>query len=77
MTESGHCPTGRRGNTCVLEGCVRVSAFQHGGRDYLRRPPGCAARMDASPNLRVVVFESANPDFYLAHFGLTGKRATS
>src|SRR5229473_3716655 len=31
------------------------------------------ARMDASPNLRVVVFESANPDFYLAHFELTGK----
>jgi enoyl-CoA hydratase/carnithine racemase len=30
-------------------------------------------RMDASPNLRVVVFESANPDFYLAHFDLTGK----
>src|SRR3954466_6497288 len=30
------------------------------------------ARMDASPNLRVVVFESANPEFYLAHFDLTG-----
>src|ERR1700757_3398005 len=29
------------------------------------------ARMDASPNLRVVVFESANPDFYLAHFDLS------
>ena len=28
------------------------------------------ARMDASPNLRVVVFESSNPDFYLAHFDL-------
>src|SRR5229473_2567998 len=26
------------------------------------------ARMDASQSLRVVVFESANPDFYLAHF---------
>src|SRR5882757_10184143 len=26
------------------------------------------ARMDTSPSLRVVVFESANPDFYLAHF---------
>src|SRR5712664_197174 len=26
------------------------------------------ARMDASPSLLVVVFESANPDFYLAHF---------
>src|ERR1700747_2835015 len=31
------------------------------------------ARMDASPSLRVVVFESAYPDFYLAHFDLTGK----
>jgi enoyl-CoA hydratase/carnithine racemase len=30
-------------------------------------------RMDASPRLRVVVFESANPEFYLAHFDLTGK----
>src|SRR5712664_3268809 len=31
------------------------------------------ARMDTSPSLRVVVFESANPGFYLAHFDLTGK----
>src|SRR6476659_2663922 len=31
------------------------------------------ARMDASPSLRVVVFESANPEVYLAHFDLTGK----
>src|SRR5947209_14529335 len=31
------------------------------------------ARMGASPSLQVVVFESANPDFYLAHFDLTGK----
>jgi enoyl-CoA hydratase/carnithine racemase len=31
------------------------------------------ARMDASPGVRVVVFESANPEFYLAHFDLTGK----
>src|SRR3984885_9361659 len=31
------------------------------------------ARMDATPSLRVVVFESANPDFFLAHFDLTGK----
>ena len=29
------------------------------------------ARMDANPSLRVVVFESANPEFYLAHFDLT------
>src|SRR6202166_3585731 len=31
------------------------------------------ARIDASQTLRVVVFESAIPDFYLAHFDLTGK----
>ncbi|PYR24523.1 MAG: enoyl-CoA hydratase [Acidobacteria bacterium] len=30
-------------------------------------------RMDNSQSLRVVVFESAIPDFYLAHFDLTGK----
>lgn len=30
-------------------------------------------RMDTSQSLRVVIFESANPDFYLAHFDLTGK----
>jgi enoyl-CoA hydratase/carnithine racemase len=30
-------------------------------------------RMNASQSLRVVVFERANPDFYLAHFDLTGK----
>ncbi|MGW1887933.1 enoyl-CoA hydratase/isomerase family protein [Streptomyces sp. NPDC001970] len=31
------------------------------------------ARMDASPDLRVVVFESAIPDFYLAHFDMSGR----
>jgi enoyl-CoA hydratase/carnithine racemase len=31
------------------------------------------ARMDTSPGLRVVVFESAIPEFYLSHFDLTGK----
>jgi enoyl-CoA hydratase/carnithine racemase len=31
------------------------------------------ARMDVDPSLRVVVFESANRDFYLSHFDLTGK----
>ena len=30
------------------------------------------ARIDASPSLRVVVFESANPEFHPAHFDLTG-----
>lgn len=34
---------------------------------------GLLARMDASTSLRVVVFESANPEFFLAHFDLTGK----
>ena len=31
------------------------------------------ALMDASPSLRVIVFESASPEFFLAHFDLTGK----
>src|ERR1700746_2107562 len=31
------------------------------------------ARMDASPSLRVIVFESENPEFYLAPFALTAK----
>src|SRR5712672_3267154 len=30
-------------------------------------------RMDTSQSLRVVIFESASPDFYLAHFDLNGK----
>src|SRR6476660_6863467 len=34
---------------------------------------GLLTRMDSNPDLRVVVFESANPEFYLAHFDLTGK----
>src|ERR1700745_3326880 len=34
---------------------------------------GLLARMGASPSLCVVVFESANPEFYLSHFDLTGK----
>jgi enoyl-CoA hydratase/carnithine racemase len=34
------------------------------------------ARMDASPSLRVVVFESANPEFFLAHFDLAGNTGT-
>ena len=31
------------------------------------------ARLDASASVRVVVFESAIPEFYLSHFDLTGK----
>jgi enoyl-CoA hydratase/carnithine racemase len=31
------------------------------------------ARMDVGPSPRVVVFESAIPEFYLSHFDLTGK----
>src|ERR1700723_4541636 len=30
-------------------------------------------RMETSESLRVIVFESALPDFYLSHFDLTGK----
>jgi len=31
------------------------------------------ARINVDPSLRVLVFESANPDFYLSHFDLTGR----
>jgi len=31
------------------------------------------SRINVDPSLRVLVFESANPDFYLSHFDLTGK----
>jgi enoyl-CoA hydratase/carnithine racemase len=31
------------------------------------------ARMDVSPNLRIIVFESAIHEFYLSHFDLSGK----
>ena len=31
------------------------------------------ARINVDPSLRVVVYESANHDFYLSHFDLTGK----
>ncbi|GAB1340749.1 enoyl-CoA hydratase/isomerase family protein [Streptomyces sp. E-15] len=30
-------------------------------------------RMDKSPDLRVVVFESANPEFFLAHYDMSGE----
>src|ERR1700749_3266802 len=33
-------------------------------------------RMEMTETLRVVVFESALPDFYLSHFDLTGKLGT-
>src|SRR5712672_1897803 len=36
--------------------------------DMFERLQDLLGRMDTSPSLRVVVFESANPDFYLAHF---------
>jgi enoyl-CoA hydratase/carnithine racemase len=35
------------------------------------------ARMGASPSLRAVEFESANPEFYVADFDLTGKTANT
>jgi enoyl-CoA hydratase/carnithine racemase len=35
------------------------------------------ARMEASPSLRVVVFESANSEFYLAHFDLIGDTSST
>jgi len=41
--------------------------------DVFRALQDLLDRMDNSKSLRVVVFESAIPDFYLAHFDLTGK----
>src|SRR5260221_2677288 len=41
--------------------------------DIFRSLQDLLIRMDTSQNLRVVVFESAIPDFFLAHFDLTGK----
>src|SRR5258706_3567175 len=38
------------------------------GGEWFEGVQDAVARMDARPSLRVVVFESANPDFYLAHF---------
>ena len=35
------------------------------------------ATIDSNPDLRVVVFESANPEFYVAHCDMTGNRAAS
>jgi enoyl-CoA hydratase/carnithine racemase len=37
---------------------------------------GLLSQMDASQELRVIVFESANPEFYLAHFDMSGKSAS-
>jgi len=60
--------------TPAYGGSYSLSALQHPGRDDLWSPPGfCFLRMDASQRLRVVVFESANPEFYLAHFDLTAR----
>jgi enoyl-CoA hydratase/carnithine racemase len=41
--------------------------------DVFRALQDLLDRMDNSKSLRVVVFDSAIPDFYLAHFDLTGK----
>src|SRR6185436_3927248 len=41
--------------------------------DVFRALQDLLVQMDNSQSLRVVVFESANPEFYLAHFDLTGK----
>jgi len=53
--------------TIERDGEVEYSPFN---RNACARLPGS---LNVSSNLRVVVFESANPDFYLAHFDLTGK----
>jgi len=57
----------------ILANRVRLSAFHIVDATLYQALQGLLARMDASPSLRVVVFESANPEFFLAHFDLTGK----
>jgi len=60
--------------TPAYGGLVRLPAFQHRRRQHIRSLTGSArANERQAPSLRVVVFESANPEFYLAHFDLTGK----
>ena len=61
-----------RSNICILEGRIRLSRLSTFWTRRSQRPP--AARSDGhQQSLRVVVFESAIADFYVAHFDLTGK----
>ena len=41
--------------------------------DVIQALQNLLGRMDTTESLRVVVFESSIPDFYLSHFDLTGK----
>ena len=41
--------------------------------DVFQALQGLLVRMETTKTLRVVVSESALPDFYLSHFDLTGK----
>jgi len=63
---------GDRGNACVLEGCVRLPAFHIVDPAYSKPYRICSRRITPAPSLRVVVFESANSEFYL-HFDLTAE----
>ena len=50
VTKTNHgARAGHRGNACVLEGCLRLSAFQHRGRHDVRRPPGPARSNGLQP----------------------------
>ena len=64
---------GDRGNVCVLEGCVRLPAFQHRRRQHIRSPTGSARANGRQPEPAGRRIRSSNPEFYLAHFDLTGK----
>jgi len=70
MTESAPHVRVIEESPALLEDCVRSPPLNIVGASMFAGLQDLLARMDASPSLRVVVFESANPDFYLAHFDL-------
>jgi len=66
MTESAAHVRVIEGNACVLEGCVRLPAFQHRRRQHIRSPTGSALANERQPEPAGRRIRSANPEFYLA-----------
>src|ERR1700720_4188157 len=73
MTESAAAVRVIEESPAHWRGVFPYAPFNMVGATIFGGPQDLLARMAASPSLRVVVFESSNPDFYLAHFDLTGK----
>ena len=65
--------TGDRGNARVLESRFDYPPFNVVDGDVFQALQDLLVRMETTESLRVVVFESALPDFYLSHFDLTGR----